>query len=40
MTNHTPAKVDSHDAYLPDEADGFEWECSCGEEEIMDSIAL
>ncbi len=32
MNNHTPAKVDSYDAYLPDESDGFEWECSCGEE--------
>lgn len=31
MTNHTPAKVDSYDAYLPDESDGFEWECSCGD---------
>ena len=31
MINHTPAKVDSYDAYLPFKSDGFEWECSCGD---------
>lgn len=33
MTNHTPAKVDSYDAYSSDQSNGFEWECSCGNED-------
>lgn len=33
MVNHTPAKVDSYDAYSSDQSNGFEWECSCGNED-------